>query len=104
MSYRFGEFHFDPYHGLTKDGQPVLLEPRAADLLGFFLENPGRLITRDELCERIWDGKIVSDAAISTQIRAVRKALGDDREKQMFIKTHPATGRQIRRRRRAGRG
>jgi TolB-like protein/DNA-binding winged helix-turn-helix (wHTH) protein/Tfp pilus assembly protein PilF len=92
MSYRFGDFLFDQDRGLTKRGQPVLLEPRASDLLGFLLENPGRLITRDELCEHIWDGKAISDAAISTQIRAVRKALGDDRAQQKFIKTHPRRG------------
>jgi TolB-like protein/DNA-binding winged helix-turn-helix (wHTH) protein/Tfp pilus assembly protein PilF len=92
MSYRFGDFLFDQDRGLTKRGQPVLLEPRASDLLGFLLENPGRLITRDELCEHIWDGKAISDAAISTQIHAVRKALGDDRAQQKFIKTHPRRG------------
>ena len=68
------------------------LEPRASDLLCYLLENPGKLITREELCEHIWDGKFISDAAISTQIRAVRKALGDDREQQKFIKTHPRRG------------
>jgi TolB-like protein/DNA-binding winged helix-turn-helix (wHTH) protein/Tfp pilus assembly protein PilF len=92
LSFRFGDFHFDQDRGLTKGGQPVILEPRASDLLGFLLENPGRLVTRDELCEQIWDGKAISDAAISTQIRAVRKALGDDRAQQKFIKTHPRRG------------
>ncbi len=92
MSYRFGDFLFDEDRGLTERGQPVQLEPRAAELLGYLLENPGRIITRDELCEHIWDGKAISDAAISTQIRAVRKALGDDREQQKFVKTHPRRG------------
>ncbi|MEM7223684.1 MAG: winged helix-turn-helix domain-containing protein [Pseudomonadota bacterium] len=68
------------------------LEPRASDLLAYLLENPGRLVTKDELCEHIWDGKAITDAAISTQIRAVRKALGDDRAQQKFLKTHPRRG------------
>jgi TolB-like protein/DNA-binding winged helix-turn-helix (wHTH) protein/Tfp pilus assembly protein PilF len=92
LSYRFGDFLFDPANGLTKRGEPVDLEPRASDLLAFLLENPGRLVSRDELCDKIWDGKVVSDAAISTQVRAVRKALGDDRAQQKYIKTHPRRG------------
>ena len=92
MAYRFGDFFFDQDGSLTKQGQPVPLEPRAAELLAYLLENPGRLVTRDELCEQIWDGKAISDAAISTQIRAVRKALGDDRVQQKYVKTHPRRG------------
>ncbi len=92
MSYRFGAFHYDQDLGLTQDGESVPLEPRASDLLAFLLQNAGRLITRDELCAHIWDGQVVSDAAISTQIRAVRRALGDDHRQQKFIKTHPRRG------------
>ncbi len=92
MPYRFGRFVFDPDRGLFSAGAPVPLEPRAADLLRYFLENPRRIVTRDELSERLWGASFVSDAAISTQIRAVRKALGDDRTRQTFIRTHPRRG------------
>ncbi|PWE33821.1 hypothetical protein DDZ14_03940 [Maritimibacter sp. 55A14] len=92
MPYRFGDFTFDPDRGLTCRGEVVFLEPRTADLLAYLLDNPGRIISREELCEKLWDGKIASDAAISTQIRGVRKALGDDREHQKFVRTHPRRG------------
>lgn len=92
MRYQFAEFEFDPERGLSRNGSPVDLEPRAQDLLRHLLENPGRVISRDELCEHLWDGRVISDAAISTQIRSVRKALDDDRERQRFVKTHPRRG------------
>lgn len=92
MRYRIGEYVFDPDRGLSRSGKIIELEPRASDLLHYLIENPGRIISRDELCEHLWDGRIVSDAAISTQIRAVRKALNDDREQQRFIRTHPRRG------------
>lgn len=92
MLHRFGEFAFDPDRGLLRSGEAVDLEPRASDLLRYLIENQGRVVTRDELCEHVWHGSIVSDAAISTQVRAVRKALCDDRERQRFIRTHPRRG------------
>lgn len=92
VRYRFAEFEFDPERGLTRDGAPVEMEPRAQDILRYLLDNPGRVVSRDELCDHLWDGLIVSDAAISTQIRSVRKALGDDREQQRFVRTHPRRG------------
>ncbi len=92
MLHRFGEFVFDPDRGLLRSGEAVDLEPRASDLLCYLIENRGRVVTRDELCEHVWDGTIVSDAAISTQVRAVRKALCDDRDRQKFIRTHPRRG------------
>jgi TolB-like protein/DNA-binding winged helix-turn-helix (wHTH) protein/Tfp pilus assembly protein PilF len=92
MRYRFEDFDFDPDSGLSRSGTPVALEPLAAALLHLLIENRGRIVTRDELNERLWGGRIVSDAALSTQIRGVRRALGDDREQQRFIKTHPKRG------------
>ena len=92
LRYCFDDFVFDPNGGLTRGGAEVELAPRAHDLLRYFIKNPGRIISRDELCDRLWDGKIVSDAAISTQIRSIRKALGDDREQMRFLRTHPRRG------------
>ncbi|CUK01990.1 Transcriptional activator CadC [Ruegeria denitrificans] len=92
MRYRFDRFTFDPSRGLFRDDEAIPLEPRALDLLHYFLNENERIISREELCDALWDGKIVSDAAISTQIRSIRKALHDDREQQRFIKTYPRRG------------
>jgi len=92
MAYRFDDFVFDPDSGLSRAGEAVALEPLAAELLHYLLENRGRIVGRDELYDRLWDGRIVTDAALSTQIRGVRRALGDNREQQKFIRTHPRRG------------
>lgn len=95
MPYRFDRFVFDPERGLVAEGQPVPLEPQVADILRLLIENRDRVVSRDELVERIWNGRIVSEAALSTQIRAVRRALGDDREQQRYIRTYPKRGFQF---------
>lgn len=92
MEYRFGTFAYEPGCGLTQDGMPVPMEPMAEALLAHLLANQGRIVTREELQDALWDGRIVTDAAISTQIRAVRRVLGDDGQRQAFVKTHPRRG------------
>ena len=62
---------------LRRNGEPVAVEPKVFDLIRFFSENPNRLVSKDELIEAIWQGRIVSDAALSTAIKMARKALGD---------------------------
>jgi TolB-like protein len=77
---------------LRQNNQVVVVEPQVFDLIRFFAENPGRLISRDDLIEGVWNGRIVSDAAISTRINAARNALGDDGKAQRMIKTIPRRG------------
>jgi len=92
MQYRFGDFVFDPERGLSRSGEDVPLEPLASDLLHCLLKHRGRIVSRDELMDSLWGGRIVSDAALSTQLRGVRRALGDDREHQRFVRTYPRRG------------
>lgn len=92
MRYRFASFEFDPANGLSQAGAPVPLEPQSLELLDVLLRHHGRIVSRDELSEHVWGGRIVSEASLSTQIRAVRRALGDDRTRQRYIKTYPKRG------------
>ena len=95
-SYRFGAFEFQPGgKGLTRSKAPVPLEPQAERLLAYLVENRDRVVTRDELIDEIWYGQAITDAALSTRIRTVRRALGDDREQQAYIRTHPRRGFQF---------
>lgn len=95
MSYHFDSFVFDRDRGLFDKGKPVAIEPQGLELLGYLLEHRDRVISRDELNLEIWKGRIVSEAALSTCIRGVRRALGDDRKAQRFIRTHPKRGFQF---------
>lgn len=74
---RFGRFELQPEERRLLDaGVPVALGPRAFDLLLVLVERAGRLITKDELLERVWPRVIVEEAALQMQISALRKVLG----------------------------
>ncbi|MEM1187459.1 MAG: winged helix-turn-helix domain-containing protein [Pseudomonadota bacterium] len=89
----FEEFSLDVTDGvLLKNGIPLPLEPQVAELLMVFLSRPGRLITRDELIDATGAGRLVSDSAISSRVKRLRRALGDDGKNQRFIRTVPKRG------------
>ena len=71
---------------LRSEGRVVGTEPQVFEP-SFLCTNPGRLIGYDEIIDKVWNGRIVSDAAIATRINAARKALGDDGTAQRVIKT-----------------
>lgn len=88
MLYRFGAFELDPAAGeLRGDRGVVPVEPQVFALLLLLVENRERLVSKDEIVERVWDGRPVSDSAISSRVKAARQALGDDGEAQLFIRT-----------------
>lgn len=88
MRYDFGEFTLDTALGqLSHAGEDVQVEPRAFALLCHLVANSDRLVTKDELIEAIWDGRIVTDAAISTLVKTVRRSVGDDGKSQRLIRT-----------------
>lgn len=94
--HEFGEFAFDSAgDGLTRHGVAVPLEPQAIRLLEFLITHADRVIPKEELVNEIWDGRAITDAALNTRIRAVRKALGDDGTRQEYIKTYPKRGFQF---------
>lgn len=77
---------------LRKGNTPVSLEPQVLDLLAYLLEHRDRIISKDELVEAVWEGRIVSDATITTRINAVRQAVGDSGHEQKTIRTFPKRG------------
>jgi len=72
---------------VRRDGAPVSVEPQVFDLLVLLIENRDRIVTRDEIIERVWKGRIVSEAAISSRIKIARRVIGDDGTAQGLIKT-----------------
>ena len=85
---RFADFELDTARfELRKAGKHVPLEPQAFDLLVLLARNRHRTVTKEEIFTAIWSGRVVSDAALSSQIKAVRRALGDDGVSQQIIST-----------------
>lgn len=72
---------------LIRGAETVSVEPQVLDVIVYLVENAGRVVSRDELIETVWRGRIVSDSAVSTRIGAARRALGDDGGTQKYIKT-----------------
>ncbi len=95
MRYRFDPFTLDIDRGLLKAGdRDISIEPRGFALLALLVTHHDRVVTKDEIIEAIWNGRVVSDAAIATAIKTTRKALGDNGVAQNFIKT--VRGRGVR--------
>ncbi|MGI8734917.1 MAG: winged helix-turn-helix domain-containing protein [Pyrinomonadaceae bacterium] len=74
----FGEFVLDTSRGcLLRSGRPVHLRPQAYKALKYLAENSGRLISKDQLIDEVWEGRAVTDDSLVQCLRDVRHALGD---------------------------
>jgi TolB-like protein/DNA-binding winged helix-turn-helix (wHTH) protein/Flp pilus assembly protein TadD len=86
---RFGVFEVDlRTHELTKRGLHLRLQDQPFQVLAILLEKPGELVTREELCNRLWSRTVVDfDAGINKAINKIREALGDSAENPRFVET-----------------
>src|SRR5918994_1187265 len=88
MMFRFADHELDlRRHELRRRGEVVHIEPQVFDLLVFLLRNRDRIVSKDEILDAVWDGRIVSEAALSSRINAARKALGENGTDQNLIRT-----------------
>jgi len=93
LLYIFDNYALDPgRRELRKGAAIVAMEPQAFDLLLHLIRHRDHVVSRDELIEQIWAGRIVSESALSTRINAVRTAIGDSGTEQRLIKTLPRKG------------
>jgi TolB-like protein/DNA-binding winged helix-turn-helix (wHTH) protein/cytochrome c-type biogenesis protein CcmH/NrfG len=88
LNYRFAEFEIDiARQELRRAGATVHVEPQVFDLLVHLIRNRDRIVSKDELFDAIWQGRIVSEATLSSRISAARRALGDSGNDQSVIRT-----------------
>jgi TolB-like protein/virulence-associated protein VagC len=93
MIYIFDNFELDAEKvELRKEGTRVALEPQVLSLLMLLLENRERMVSKDEIIETIWNGRIVSESAVTSRIKSARRALGDDGKSQRYIRTIHGSG------------
>ena len=93
MTYLFGHYELDSRrYELRRDGRVIAVEPRVFDLLLYLVEHRERLIGKEELNQRVWDGRLVSDWAMSTCMKIARQAIGDSGKRQDYIRTVPRRG------------
>ena len=77
---------------LWREYERVSIPPKAYDVLRYLVENPGRLITQDELLEKLWPDTYVNAEVIRKYILEIRRILGDRPDKPEFIETQPKRG------------
>ena len=89
MLFQFDKFLLDTDRRELRggDGGVVHVEPQVFDLLLHLAQNANRVVSKDELIERVWNGRAVSDAALNSRINAARRAIGDSGERQAIIRT-----------------
>jgi TolB-like protein len=92
------QFFFDD-HALDTDrrelhrgSEPVAVEPQVFDLLVFLVQNRDRVVSKDDLIDAVWGGRIVSESTLTSRINAARRAVGDSGEHQKLIRTIPRKG------------
>src|SRR5580692_3236732 len=94
--YRFGEFTLDPRRRtLLRCDSPVSLTPKAFDVLFFLLQNPNRLVSKEELLQAVWGDTFVEEGNLTQHISHLRKALGDNTEDARLIVTIARKGYQF---------
>jgi TolB-like protein/Tfp pilus assembly protein PilF len=93
LRYLFEDYTFDTERRELHRGTDVVsITPQVFDLLVYLIRNRERVVSRDDLIGAVWNGRIVSDAALTTRLNAARSAIDDTGEKQRLIKTLPRKG------------
>jgi TolB-like protein/DNA-binding winged helix-turn-helix (wHTH) protein/Tfp pilus assembly protein PilF len=91
----FDRFEVDLRSGeLRKNGRRVRLQAQPFQLLVLMLEHPGEVVTREEICRKLWDAEtfVDFDHSLGTAINKIREALGDSSEHPQFVETLPRRG------------
>jgi predicted ATPase/DNA-binding winged helix-turn-helix (wHTH) protein len=72
---------------LQRAGEPCPMEPQVFDVLTHLVRNRGRLVTKEELLDEVWGTRFISEASLTSRIRAARQVVGDSGSRQTVIRT-----------------
>ena len=93
MRYLFEQFALDTdRRELRRGAEIVSVAPQVFDLLDYLIRNREHVVSKDDLISAIWNGRIVSDAALTTRLNIARGVVGDTGSEQRLIKTLPRKG------------
>jgi DNA-binding winged helix-turn-helix (wHTH) protein/tetratricopeptide (TPR) repeat protein len=88
MIYRFGDCELDEgRYELRRGGVPCHLEPQVFEVLAYLVRHRGRVVTKAELLDQVWGSRFVSESALTSRVKAARKAVGDSGREQRVIRT-----------------
>jgi pimeloyl-ACP methyl ester carboxylesterase/DNA-binding winged helix-turn-helix (wHTH) protein len=95
-AWRFDDFVLDTArYQLRQGGTVIRVEPQVFDVMTQLVSNNDRFVTKEELFDTVWGGRFVGEAALTSRIKAARRALGDDGESQRYIRTVRGRGYQF---------
>jgi TolB-like protein len=93
LDFRFADFEIGvAQHELRRKGEVVPIEPQVFDLLVYLVRNRHRIVSKNELISAVWHGRVVSEAALSSRVSTARRAIGDNGDDQVLIRTHHKRG------------
>ena len=93
VNYCFGPHTLDTeLIELRRNGELIPVEPQVFRLLVYLIENRNKVVSKDDLIEAIWDGRIISDASITSRLNLLRQAVGDTEREKKVIRTFPKRG------------
>ena len=93
MRYLFEDYTLDTERReLLRGAEAVQVTPQVFDMLEYLIRNSDHVVSRDDLMDAIWKGRVVSEAALTTRLNAARTAIGDSGEQQRLIRTLPRKG------------
>jgi Tol biopolymer transport system component/DNA-binding winged helix-turn-helix (wHTH) protein len=91
--FRFADVEVDESNfSVTKSGEILPLEPKVFKVLQFLLHHPGRVVTKDELLDAVWNDCSVSESSLTRTVATLRRLLEDDIHKPCYIATVPTVG------------
>jgi eukaryotic-like serine/threonine-protein kinase len=94
--YEFGEFRIEALARTLRRGEEIVtLNRRAFDVLLYFVQNPGRVLTRDELLKNVWPDTYVDENSLAQSISVLRRALDEKPGDNSYIVTLPGRGYQF---------
>jgi TolB-like protein/tetratricopeptide (TPR) repeat protein len=93
LLYRFDGFVLDTDRRELRRGESsIAVEPQVFDVLAFLIQARERVVSRDDLLAAVWQGRIVSEATLSSRVNSARAAIGDSGREQRLIRTLPRKG------------
>ena len=94
--YEFGEFRIEALARTLRRGEEIVtLNRRAFDVLLYFVQNPGRVLTRDELLKNAWPDTYVDENSLAQSISVLRRALDEKPGDNSYVVTLPGRGYQF---------
>jgi pimeloyl-ACP methyl ester carboxylesterase/DNA-binding winged helix-turn-helix (wHTH) protein len=92
----FGDYELDqPRFELRHRGERVPIEPQAFSVLAYLVQHRERVVSKEELMDQVWGGRFVSESAVTSRVKQIRHAVGDDGKRQTVLRTVHSRGYQF---------